>query len=101
MALRVIILRNSRSEVFCKKGVLRNFGKFTGKHLPEPCNFIQKETLAQVFSVNFLKLLRTPFLTEHRRWLLLHSEKNDWISKRFGVSFDVAIFKNKNQYIYF
>ena len=33
MALRVIILRNSRSEVFCKKGVLRNFGKFTGKHL--------------------------------------------------------------------
>ena len=33
MALRVIILRNTRSEVFCKKGVLRNFGKFTGKHL--------------------------------------------------------------------
>ena len=25
--------RSSRQEVFCKKGVLRNFGKFTGKHL--------------------------------------------------------------------
>ena len=25
--------RSSRPEVFCKKGVLRNFGKFTGKHL--------------------------------------------------------------------
>ena len=25
--------RNSRPEVFCKKGVLRNFVKFTGKHL--------------------------------------------------------------------
>ena len=25
--------RSSRSEVFCKKGVLRNFAKFVGKHL--------------------------------------------------------------------
>ena len=25
--------RNSRPEVFCKEGVLRNFAKFTGKHL--------------------------------------------------------------------
>ena len=24
---------SSRPEVFCKKGVLRNFAKFTGKHL--------------------------------------------------------------------
>ena len=61
-------------EVFCKKCFLRNFAKFTGKHLckslflnkiaglrqqnrlaglilrPETCNFIKKETLAQVFS---------------------------------------------------
>ena len=27
------IYRNSRPEVFCKKGVLRNFVKFTGKQL--------------------------------------------------------------------
>ena len=27
------VLRNSRTEVFCKKGVLKNFAKFTGKHL--------------------------------------------------------------------
>ena len=25
--------RRSRSEEFCKKGVLKNFAKFTGKHL--------------------------------------------------------------------
>ena len=25
--------RSSRPEVFCKKGVIRNFTKFTGKHL--------------------------------------------------------------------
>ena len=50
--------RSCRPEVFCKKGVLRNFVKFTGKHLcqsfflnkiAEACNFIKKETLAQVF----------------------------------------------------
>ena len=28
-----IICRSSRPELFCKKGVLRNFAKFTGKHL--------------------------------------------------------------------
>ena len=37
--------RSSRPEVFCKKDVLRNFAKFTAKHLYESlqaCNFIQK-----------------------------------------------------------
>ena len=34
-------------------------------------NFIYKEILAQVFPVNFAKFLKTPFLTEHLRWLLL------------------------------
>ena len=45
--------RSSRSEVFCKKEVLRNFAKFTGKHLCQSfffnkvaglqaCNFILK-----------------------------------------------------------
>ena len=29
------------------------------------CNFIEKEILAQVFSANFVKFLRTLFLTEH------------------------------------
>ena len=29
------------------------------------CNFIKNETLAQVFSVNFTKLLKTPFFTKH------------------------------------
>ena len=59
------ILRSSRREVLCEKGVLENITKFTGKHLCqktlEACNFIKKETLAQVFPVNFVKFLRTPF----------------------------------------
>ena len=42
--------RNSHLEVFCKKGVLENFAKFTGKNLCHslffnkvagPCNFIK------------------------------------------------------------
>ena len=32
------------------------------------CNFIKKEILTQVFPVNFVKFVRTPFRTEH----LLH-----------------------------
>ena len=44
-----------------KKGVLRNFAKFTGKHLSKACNFIKKETMAQVFSCEFAKFIRTPF----------------------------------------
>ena len=35
------------------------------------CNFIKKETLAQVFSVNFVKSLRTPFLQNTSGRLLL------------------------------
>ena len=59
--------RSSRPEVFCEKGVLRNFSKFTGKQLCQSlffnrvadaaCNFIKKETLAQVFSCEFEKFL--------------------------------------------
>ena len=62
--------RSSRTEVFCKKGVLRNFAKFTGKQLcqslffnkAEACYFIKKEALTQVFPVNFVKFLGKPFL---------------------------------------
>ena len=28
--------RSSCPDVFCKKGVLKNFAKFTGKHVSEP-----------------------------------------------------------------
>ena len=51
------------------KGVLRNFKKFTGKHL---CySLFKKETWYRFFPVNYANFLRTPFLTEHLRWLLL------------------------------
>ena len=67
--------RSSNPEVFCKKGVLRNFAKFTGKHLCQSlfqaCNFIKKGLQHRSFPVKFVKFLRTPFLKEHLRWLRL------------------------------
>ena len=41
-----------------QKGVLRNFTKFTGKHLCQSLlliNFVKKEALAQGFLVNFVQ----------------------------------------------
>ena len=64
--------RSSRPEVFCEKDVLRNFVKFTGRHLCQSlflnkvevlCNFI-KETLAQVFSRGFCEISKNTFFTE-------------------------------------
>ena len=47
------------------KGVLRNFAKFTGKHLCQSLflslNFIKKETLAQVFSCEFSEISKNTF----------------------------------------
>ena len=31
--IHILMSRSSRPEVFCKKGVLKNLAKFTGKHL--------------------------------------------------------------------
>ena len=57
-------LRSSRPEVFCKKGVLSNFAKFTGKHLCQSLYFNKVASL-RCFPVNFAKFLRTPFFIEH------------------------------------
>ena len=44
---------------------------------PPPCNFIKKETLAQVFPCEFVKFLRTPFYTQQLWWLLLTIHEKD------------------------
>ena len=49
-----------------QKGVLRNFAKFAGKTpVPEACNFIKKEILAQVFSCEFCEISKNIFFKEH------------------------------------
>ena len=74
--------RSSCPEVFCKKDVLRNIAKLTGKHLCQSLFFDKVAGLRLLFvlkkrlwygcsPVNFVKFLRALFLTEHLRWLLL------------------------------
>ena len=71
-------------EVFCEKGVHRNFTKFIGEYLcqglffnkvaglrPQACNFIKKETLAQVLSREFCEISKNIIFIEHLRWLLI------------------------------
>ena len=75
-------IRSRRPKVFCKKGVLRNFAKLTGKYLCHSLFFnkvaglrsttlLKKRLWRRCFAVNFAKFLRTPFFTEHLQWLLL------------------------------
>ena len=77
------IFISSRPEVFCRKGVLSNFAKFTGKHLCQslffnkvaglrPATLLTKRLWHRCFPVNFAKFLRTLCFTEHLRWLVLH-----------------------------
>ena len=75
-------------EVFCKKGVLRNFAKFTGKHLCQSlffnkaCNFIKEETLAQVLSCEFCEISKNIFFTENLGRLLLYLERMAYLRRK-------------------
>ena len=74
--------KNQSPDVFFKKGVLKNFAKFTGKHQCQSLFFdklqglglqlyFKKKTLDQVFSCECSKISNNTFLIEHRWWLLL------------------------------
>ena len=55
--------KSSRLEVFCEKGVFKNFIKFIGKQLCQSLFFNKVAGLRQsCFLINFTKFLRTPFL---------------------------------------
>ena len=75
--------KSSRPEVFCKKGVVRNFTKFTAKHLYQslffnkvaglrPVTLLKNRLWHRCFPEIFAKFLRAPFLTEQLLWLLLN-----------------------------
>ena len=74
--------RSSHQRCSMKKGVLRNFTKFTGKHLCQslffnkvtglrPATLLEKRLWHRCFPVNFVKFLRTPFLQNTSGRLLL------------------------------
>ena len=68
--------RSSHCSCSVKKGALKNLLKFPGKHLCQSllfnkvaslktCNFIKKETMAQVFSCEFGEISKDVFFTEN------------------------------------
>ena len=73
--------RSSHQRCSIKKSVLKNFTKFTGKHLCQSLFFnkvaglspstLLKKRLAQVFSCEFCEFSKNTFFTEHLWWLLL------------------------------
>ena len=70
--LKYQTFKSSGLEVLCKKGVLRNLTKFTGKHLCQSLFFF-KETLAQVFFCEFFHISKNTFL--HRTPLVAASKR--------------------------
>ena len=58
------------------QNVLRNFAKFTGKHLRQSLYFNKVADLSEI-----VKFMTTTFLTEHLRWLLLN--RNNWPQRLF------------------
>ena len=78
----IAIGRSSHQMYSIIKGVLRNFAKFTGKHLCQslffnkvvvlsPVSLLKKRLWQRCFPVNFVKFLRTHFLQKTSRRLLL------------------------------
>ena len=105
-------------EVFCKRGVLRNFTKFTGKHLCQslffnkvagkhlcqslffnivaglrPATLLKKRPWHRYFPVNFVKFLRTPLLQNTSERLLLDVLRN--FAKFTSKHLCQSIFLNK------
>ena len=74
--------------MLCKKGVLKNFAKFTGKHLCQSLFFNKVAGLRPVkFPVNFAKFLR-PFFMEHLWWVLVKFISNAVLNcKKYFPSF--------------
>ena len=65
----IFTYRSSQLEVLCRKGVFRNFAKFTGKQSPEslvpeprPATLLKKRLWHTCFPLNLAKFLRIFFL---------------------------------------
>ena len=101
-------IQNSHRRCSVRNGVLRNFAKFTGKHLCQSlyfnkvaCNFIKIETLAQVFSCEFCDIFKNAFFTEHLQANASKNKTFEESSKSRGVfTTRVSIYDGAFQWIY-
>ena len=94
-----IIFRSSRPEVFCKKGILRNFAKITEKHLSQsfffnkvagirPATLLKKRLWHKCFPVNFAKFLKTHFLQNNSGdcfWIFMREPQNCYGAYNFHI----------------
>ena len=97
--------RSSRLEVLCRKGVLRNFQKFTGKHLCQILIFdkvagLRKRFWYRCFPVSFLKFLKTPSIIEQLPWLLLKTPVNHLIFREELVDLQLYYSRNFSQEVF-
>ena len=80
----LFLYRSSRAEVFSKKGVPKNYAKFTGKNLCQslffnkvsglrPATLLKKRLWQWCFPMKFCEFSKN---TEHLRWLLLSITSN-------------------------
>ena len=76
--------RSSYPEMFYKTDVLKNFAKFTGKHLCQTLFFskvtlLKKRLWYRCFPVSFAKFLRTAFSTNTSGGCACYSSEQLWI----------------------
>ena len=101
-------LQKQPPETFYKKGVLANFVKFTGKHLPQgvllkkiaglrPATLLKKRHWCRCFRVNFAKFFRTRFLQNTSRRLLFFLVTINSLALTFS---DILLFKQFVNYEY-
>ena len=85
---KVTLREKCRTEVFIKKGILRNFTKFTGKHRWQSLFFnevtgrratlLKKRLCHRCSLVTLVKFLGTSFGIEHLWYLFLHISDVRW-----------------------
>ena len=83
-------IKNKSSHQSCsvKKGVLRNFAKFTG-----PATLLKKRLWYRCFPVNFAKFLRTAFSQNTSGRLLLKRGNLLFGDEKTNISPDIYLFK--------
>ena len=96
---QICIIRSNRSEMFCKRAVLRNFAKYGGKHLCQSLFFNNVAGLRLPgvgVSCEFFEIFKSNFYAEHL-WItasalfspistgfLLNNFRNHIIGKRYN-----------------
>ena len=83
VSLRLSKARSSHRRCSVRKGILKNFAKFTGKHLCQSL-FFNKVTLARAFSCEFCEISENTFSTEHL-WKTVFQRKRIFNSSGFEV----------------